>query len=151
MVTIYDVPAEALIDAVADSLADDLEPPEWAEIVKTGPGRELPPDQQDFWAVRAAALLRKIAMDGPVGVDRLSSAFGTKVRGSTRYGFGGRKHTGGSRKIIRLLLQELEELDYVETASGEGRRITPAGQSFLDGAAADVLSGLDRPDLERYA
>ncbi|WP_152039821.1 30S ribosomal protein S19e [Salinigranum salinum] len=151
MVTLYDVPADALIEAVAAELEDRIEPPEWANFTKSGSGRELPPQQDDFWYVRAASLLRKIAMDGPTGIDRLATEYGGKKRGSSRYRVAKASKSDGSKKIIRVALQQLEEEGLVTTVKGEGRRITPEGQSFLDSVAGDVLGSLDRPDLERYA
>jgi small subunit ribosomal protein S19e len=151
MVTLYDVPADALIDELADRLADRIDDPDWATYVKTGSSKELPPQQDDFWAVRAASLLRKVAVDGPVGVDRLSTAYGDRKQGSTRYRVAGAHTDAGSKKIIRTILQQLEDEDLVSTAQGEGRVVTPAGQSLLDEVAADVLADLDRPDLEKYA
>jgi small subunit ribosomal protein S19e len=151
MVTLYDVPADALIEAVAAELEGRIEQPAWAEFTKTGASRELPPQQDDFWYVRAASLLRKLAMDGPRGIDRLSTEYGGKKRGSARYRVAKPNHTSGSKKVIRVVLQQLEEEGLVTTVKGEGRRITPEGQSFLDSVAGDVLDDLDRPDLERYA
>jgi small subunit ribosomal protein S19e len=151
MVTLYDVPADALIEAVAEELDGRIEPPAWAEFTKTGTGRELPPQQDDFWYVRGASLLRKLAMDGPKGIDRLSTEYGSKQRGTTRYRVAKASGSNGSKKIIRTILQQLEEEGLVTTVKGEGRRITPEGQSFLDSVAGDVLDSLDRPELERYA
>jgi small subunit ribosomal protein S19e len=151
MVTLYDVPADELIGELADRLADRIEEPDWAGYTKTGEGRELPPQDEDFWYVRAGSLLRKVAMDGPVGVDRLSTAYGSKKDGSTRYRVASETSTAGSKKIIRTILQQLEEADLVETAQGEGRRVTAEGRSFLDDAAKAAFDDLDRADLERYA
>ncbi|WP_136589630.1 30S ribosomal protein S19e [Salinigranum halophilum] len=151
MVTLYDVPADDLIEAVADALEERIEQPAWANFTKTGSGRELPPQQDDFWYVRAASLLRKLAMDGPKGIDRLSTEYGGKKRGSTRYKVAKAGKSNGSKKIIRTILQQLEEEELVTTVKGEGRRITPEGQSFLDSIAGEVLESLDRPELERYA
>lgn len=151
MATLYDVPADALIDEVADRLADQIEQPDWINFAKTGSGRELPPQQDDFWFVRGASLLRKVAMSGPVGVDRLATEYGNLKRGSNRYQVAPGKAENGSKKVIRRLLQQLEEEGLVETAQGEGRRITDEGRSFLDDAATDVMAELDRPELERYA
>jgi small subunit ribosomal protein S19e len=151
MVTLYDVPAEDLIEAVAAELEDRIDEPEWAGFTKTGSSRELPPQQDDFWYVRGASLLRKLAMDGPTGIDRLSTEYGGKKRGSTRYRVAKANQSDGSKKIIRTILQQLEEEDLVTTVKGEGRRITPEGQSFLDSVAGDVLESLDRPELDRYA
>ncbi|RDI72059.1 30S ribosomal protein S19e [Halopelagius longus] len=151
MVTIYDVPADALIEDVAERLEERIEEPEWMAFVKTGQTRELPPQQDDFWYVRAASLLRKVATDGPVGIDRLSTEYGGRKSGSTRYRVSGKHSDTGSKKVIRTILQQLEEEDLVNTAKGRGRVITDEGRSFLDNAAADVFESLDRPELERYA
>jgi small subunit ribosomal protein S19e len=151
MATLYDVPAEALIEAVAAELEDRIDQPDWAEFTKTGSDRELPPQQDDFWFVRTASLLRKVAMRGPIGVERLATEYGGSKKGTTRYRVSGDHHAAGSRKIVRTALQQLEEEGFVETAKGEGRRITDEGRSFLDGVAGDVLADLDRPELEKYA
>jgi small subunit ribosomal protein S19e len=150
MVTLYDVPADALIDALADRLEDRVDAPDWANYAKTGVSKELPPQQDDFWVTRAASLLRKVAVDGPVGVDRLSTAYGDRTQGSTRYRVAAAHADAGSKKIIRTILQQLEDEDLVATAQGEGRVVTPAGQSLLDEVAAAVLEALDRPELEKY-
>ena len=151
MTTLYDVPADDLIDAVAAKLEDRFDQPDWAEYTKTGESRELPPQQENFWHRRAASLLRKVATDGPVGVERLSTEYGGAKGGSNRYQVAPDKRADGSKNLIRTILQQLEEEDLVETAEGEGRRITAAGQSLLDDTAGDVLEELDRPELERYA
>lgn len=153
MTTLYDVPADALIDELAARLEDRLEAPDWAEFAKTGSGREMPPEQDDFWAIRGASLLRKIAINGPVGVQRLETEYGKAKRGSNRYKVAPATRSDASGNVIRTVLQQLEEEDLVETAKGEGRRITPAGRSLLDEVAGDVLSELteERPELERYA
>jgi small subunit ribosomal protein S19e len=151
MATLYDVPAEDLIEAVAAELEDRIEEPEWVEFTKSGVDRELPPEQDNFWFVRTASLLRKVAIRGPVGVERLATEYGGSKAGTTRYRVSGSEHAGGSRNIIRTALQQLEEEDLVETAKGEGRRITDEGRSFLDGIAGETLEALDRPELEKYA
>jgi small subunit ribosomal protein S19e len=151
MPTLYDVPADALIEAVAEELEGRIEEPDWVQYAKTGPDRELPPQEDDFWYVRAASLLRKVADRGPVGVERLATEYGGQKRGTTRYRVAKARQSAGGKKIIRVALQQLEEEGLVETAQGEGRRITGEGRSLLDGVAGDVLEGLDRPDLEKYA
>jgi small subunit ribosomal protein S19e len=151
MVTVYDVPADELIDELADRLADRIEEPEWITYAKTGSTRELPPQQDDFWYVRAASLLRKVAMNGPIGVERLSTEYGGRKQGSTRYRVAAEHREDGSKNVIRTILQQLADEDLVTVAQGEGRKVTPEGQSFLDDVAADVMESLDRPDLERYA
>lgn len=151
MVTLYDVPPDALISEVATRLEDRLDEPDWAAYVKSGPDRELPPQQDDFWYVRTASLFRKVAVNGPIGVERLATEYGGAKDGSTRYRVAPAHHVGGSRKIIRTALQQLADEGFVEVAQGEGRRVTDEGRAFLDEVAGEVLETLDRPELERYA
>jgi small subunit ribosomal protein S19e len=151
MATLYDAPADELIDELAERLADDLEEPDWATFAKTGVDRELPPQQEDFWYRRGASVLRKVAMDGPVGVGRLSTEYGGTKGGSNRYQVAPERRSDGSRKIIRTLIQQLEDAGYVEGTNGEGRRVSAEGRSLLDETAGDVIEQLDRPELERYA
>ncbi|MFB6111879.1 MAG: 30S ribosomal protein S19e [Halobacteriaceae archaeon] len=153
MPTHYDAPTDELLSALAEELAtrDAIEAPEWVTYAKTGPGRELPPQQEDFWERRCGSLLRKVAIDGPVGVGALETEYGGVSSGSTRYRVAAEHATDGSGKIIRTALQQLEEVGLVSTAKGEGRRITPDGQSLLDRTAGEVLEELDEPALDRYA
>jgi small subunit ribosomal protein S19e len=149
----YDVPASDLIDALAETFADHdaVEEPDWARFAKTGVETELPPEQELFWERRTASLLRKVAKDGPVGVERLATEYGGSKQGSNRYKVAPSHRADGSRKIIRTALTQLEDADLVMTAEGEGRRITADGRSLLDETAEAVLEDLDRDDLQRYA
>jgi len=153
MATLYDAPAEDLVEAVADELADrdEIEAPEWAQFAKTGVDRELPPEQEDFWQRRVASILRKVAVDGPVGVERLSTEYGSTKRGTTRYRVAPDRGADGSGSIIRTALQQLEAEDLVKQEGSAGRIVTADGRSLLDSTAGDVLADLDRPELERYA
>ena len=151
MTTLYDVPAEDLIEAVAEKLESDLEEPDWLEFTKTGTGRELPPEQENFWSHRAASLLRKVAIDGPVGVERLRTVYGDSAKGTSRYRVRPNHKREGSGNVIRTALQQLEEAGYVETSEGRGRTVTGEGRALLDDTASEVLEALDRPELERYA
>jgi small subunit ribosomal protein S19e len=78
MVTVYDVPAEALILKVAEKLKenDKIVPPEWAEFVKTGVHTERAPVQEDWWFTRAASILRKLYVKGPMGTSKLAGEYG---------------------------------------------------------------------------
>ena len=149
MTTLYDVPADALIEALADEI--DIEEPDWAEFATSGVDAELPPEQEDFWTTRAASLLRKVAISGPVGVERLSTEYGGSKNGSNRYRVAPDKRVDGSQNVIRPILQQLEDEDLVTTADGEGRRVTPEGESLLSETAEAVIEDLDRPELEKYA
>jgi small subunit ribosomal protein S19e len=151
MTTLYDVPAEALIDALAEELDERIDAPDWADVATTGVHAELPPEQPDFWPTRAASILRKVAAEEPVGVSALATEYGGKTDGTNRYRVAPNRRTDGSRKIVRTILHQLEDEGFVQVADGEGRVVTAEGRSFIDGIAADVLTDLDRPELERYA
>jgi small subunit ribosomal protein S19e len=152
MVTLYDAPTEELIDAVAEELRDEVDEPEWTAFVKTGSYAELPPEQEEFFYRRAASILRTIAIDGPVGVERLRTRYGGKASGSTRYRVAPEHRIDGSGSLIRTIIQELEAADLLERPpDGKGRVVTAEGRSLLDTTAGNVLDELDRPELERYA
>ena len=148
MVTVYDVPPDKLIKSVAEKLKKEkIEPPEWSRWVTTGVHKERGPEQEDWWYIRLASVLRKIYLMGPIGTSRLAAEYGGKEdRGSKRY-----KARKGSRAIVRKALQQLESLGYVKK-SKEGRVITPQGQSFLDNTAKEVMDVIlkEKPDMEKY-
>ena len=151
MATLHDAPPEELIEAVTERLQSEnaIEEPDWLLYAKAGVDRELPPEQAEFWTRRCASLLRKVAIDGPVGVGSLRTEYGTAKQGSNRYRVRPRQQTQGSGSIIRTALQQLGEAGYVEVAEGEGRTVTPEGHSFLDEVAQEVVES--HPKLERYA
>jgi len=128
MTTVYDVKAEPLIMEVADDLEDDFETPDWTEYVKTGVTKEKTPDQENWYYIRSASILRRIYVDGPLGVSKLRTIYG----GKKDNGHGPNHHGKASGKVIRTALQNLEEAGYLEEVEGEGRKITDQGKSFLD-------------------
>jgi len=131
MPSIYDIEPYELIRRAAEQLKKDIPMPEWTKYVKTGPSRERPPIQTNWYYYRAASILRKIYMLGPIGVNKLRIKYGSKKnRGVAPAKF---KRSGG--KIIRSILQQLEKQGYIRQAQKEshkGRVITPKGKSFLD-------------------
>ncbi|MFB6207031.1 MAG: 30S ribosomal protein S19e [Haloglomus sp.] len=153
MATLYDVPTEEFIEALAARLAEDetFDEPDWATVTKTGVGRELPPEQEDFWQRRAASVFRKVAVDGPVGVQRLRTAYGDSKQGSTRYRVRPEQKSEASGKILRTILQQLEDAGYIQQEGSAGRAVTGDGRAFLDEVATELLEDIDRPELERYA
>jgi len=148
MTTVYDVPPSKLIERVAKKLKEmDIDKPEWTDFVKTGAHKERRPHSPDWWYIRCAAILRKIYIDGPVGVERLRTAYG----GRKNRGHKPEKFVKGSGNIIRKALQALEKLDLV-TRTKEGRVITPKGQSLLDNTAKEVKDEIieETPALSKY-
>ncbi len=141
MVTVYDVEPNLFIEELAKELEKEIQMPEWAKFVKTGHGRERPPLQDNWWYLRAAAILRQIYIHGPIGVSRLRTRFGNRKN----RGHAPEKHAKASGKIIRTILQQLEEKGYikhVEIKKGKnvykGRVVTEKGKSFLDKLAAKI-------------
>ncbi len=149
MTTVYDVPAEILINSVAQKLKNDekVAAPEWAKFAKTGAHKELAPDKADWWFVRCASILRRVYIDGPVGISRLRSFYG----GRHRNGVKAVHFSKGSGSVAREALQQLEKAGFVKNQK-TGRIISPAGQSFLDNAAYEVKTELVKtnPALAKY-
>lgn len=142
MTTVYDVPPDHIIRRVAEELKKKKEivPPAWAAFAKTGVHKEMPPEDPDWWFIRAAAVLRRVYVDGPLGVERMRSFYGgNKNRGSKPNAF--RK---GSGSILRKSLQQLEAAGLV-IHDKTGRRVSPAGMSFLDNLSAEVLKNPPAP------
>ncbi|WP_292517224.1 30S ribosomal protein S19e [Methanoculleus sp.] len=149
MTTVYDIPAELFIRQVAEELKKNaqIQPPDWANFAKTGVHKEMPPENDDWWYVRAAAVFRRIYTDGPVGAQRMRSAYGGKRdRGSAPSQF--RK---GSGSIVRKVFQQLEAAGYVSHGS-EGRTVTAAGRSFLDNIANGLKAQVAEtaPGIAKY-
>jgi len=142
MTTVYDVPADLLIRKVAEALKSrqEIKPPAWAAFAKTGVHKELPPEDPDWWYIRSAAVMRRVYVDGPLGVQRMRSFYGGKKdRGSRPNAF--RK---GSGSVLRKALQQLEACKFI-VHDKAGRRISPAGQSFMDAMALDTLKNPPAP------
>ncbi|WP_319539022.1 30S ribosomal protein S19e [uncultured Methanospirillum sp.] len=137
MTTVYDVPAEKLISRVAAELKEkpEITAPEWAAFAKTGAHKGMPPEDSDWWYTRAAAVLRRVYIDGPVGVERMRSAYG----GSKNRGSKPNKTVKGSGSVLRKAVQQLEKAGYIAQQKS-GRVVTPAGASFLDGVAYSIVS-----------
>lgn len=132
LTTAYDVSVSKIIDVMAEELKamPEIIPPPWTPFVKTGVNKELPPENPDWWYIRAAAVLRKIYIRGPLGTRRLKSYYGGKKnRGSKA-----EKARSGSGSIIRKVLQQLEKARFVQTVPA-GRQITARGMSFVDEAS----------------
>lgn len=130
-----DVEPQKLVEKVKEELKkiEEIKPPEWAKFAKSGVHKQRPPEQLDFWYIRAASILRRIYMDGPVGVERLRSYYG----GARKKGYHPKHFRKASGAIIRKILQQLEKARLVEK-SAKGRKITAKGQKFLDNIAKEI-------------
>ncbi|MDY1590838.1 MAG: 30S ribosomal protein S19e [Methanofastidiosum sp.] len=149
MTTVYDVPADMLIDGVKEELKNDknLTPPQWATFVKTGSSREKAPDQNDWWYIRAASIMRKVYVYGPLGVETLRVDYG----GKKNRGVKPEKFRKSSGAIIRRIFAQLEKGGYIKKAE-KGRIISPQGMSLLDKKASEIKTqiAVDVPELNKY-
>jgi small subunit ribosomal protein S19e len=146
MTTVYDAIPDHLIRKVAEELRKrkEITPPDWAAFAKTGAHKEMPPEDPDWWYVRVAAVLRRVYVDGPLGVERMRSFYGGKKnRGSKPNAF--RK---GSGSILRKSLQQLESAGLI-VHDKTGRKVSPAGMAFLDNMAQEVKTNPPAPVPKR--
>lgn len=136
MSKIFTVEPNEFIKSLAEELKSvkEIQPPEWSKFCKTGVHKERCPVEQDWWHIRAAAVLRSIFRLGPIGTEKL------------RTKYGGRKDRGnkpehqrkGSGSIIRKILQQLEAAKLVkQDAVGvhKGRVVTKEGKMLLNKVA----------------
>ncbi|KKA20852.1 40S ribosomal protein S19 [Rasamsonia emersonii CBS 393.64] len=113
-----------------------LQIPGWVDTVKTSCSNELPPQDADWFYVRAAAVARHIYLRKTVGVGRLRKVHGSpKNRGSRPS-----HHVDASGQVDRKILQALEKIGVVEIDEEKGgRRITQSGQRDLDRIARTTV------------
>ncbi len=150
MVTAFDVPADKLIPKLAEELkkVETIVPPDWAPYVKTGRHREKSPVNNDWWHTRAAAVLRKIYVDGPVGTTRLAAMYGGKAdRGSKP-----NRAVRGSRSISRVAVQQLEKSQLVQKQKDGGRVVTAKARKLIDAMSTQILKEMaaQNPELTKY-
>jgi len=136
--SVFDVDAQKLIERLKEELKKfpEIKIPHWAKFVKNSAGNERPPEQKDFWYIRAASILRRLYIDGPVGVSRLRTYYGRRKKRGRRP----EKFYKASGKIIRVILQQLEKTGLVQKVNG-GRALTPKGRSLLDKISNEIRKG----------
>ncbi|EGP90881.1 unnamed protein product [Zymoseptoria tritici ST99CH_1A5] len=137
-VSVRDVPSDKFIAAYAAFLKRQgkLPIPGWSDTVKLSHAKELPPQSQDWFYIRAASVARHVYVRKTVGVGRLRKAHGgTKNRGSRPS-----HHVDASGAVDRKIFQALEKIGVLETDEEKGgRRITQSGQRDLDRIAQTTL------------
>jgi len=129
---VYDINPQEYNKKLAEALEklDEFKAPEWSFFVKTGTSRQRPPQETDFWHIRAASILRQIYIRGVLGVSRLRTRYGgRKKRGMPPAEF--RKASG---KMIRVILQQAEKAGLVEKSTTKrlGRKLTKKGVKFME-------------------
>lgn len=114
----------------------EFKKPEWVEFVKSGPAKERPVDEPDFWYKRAASILRQIHKKKSVGVNRLRTKYGSKKN----RGYAPERFMKAGGKIIRTILQQADSAGFTEIAKKvkgtrekkSGRQLTQKGKEFLE-------------------
>ena len=135
MSNVLEVDNAKLVEAAAERLKKmGVEKPKYVEYVKSGAGNERVPLSRDFWYFRCASILRQTYINGPIGISKLRTRYGTRKRHAVH-----RHHmvrAGGS--MIKDAFTALEKIGYVK-ATKEGRVITSKGKSFVDRLAGELL------------
>jgi small subunit ribosomal protein S19e len=146
-----DVPASKLIERLAKHLRENVDavtPPPWAVAAKTGSHVEKQPQEPDWWYTRCAAVLRKIYIHGPVGIEKLRADYG----GGKRYGSTPRHVSKAGGSTVRKAMQQLEAAGLIEPSKTQGRRVSKEGRKLLQELAEQVGTELAKqdPELEKY-
>ena len=151
LITPHDVPASKFIEKLAKYLrenVDEVQPPAWASVAKTGSHVEKQPQNPNWWYTRSASILRKVYVHGPIGIEKMRADYGG------RKDFGVKPEhavkAGGSN--IRKILQQLEVAGLIQTASSRGRIMAPKGRKLLQEVAEDLHKELAKavPELRKY-
>eukprot|EP00928_Gymnodinium_smaydae_P001959 TRINITY_DN106_c0_g1_i4.p2 TRINITY_DN106_c0_g1~~TRINITY_DN106_c0_g1_i4.p2 ORF type:complete len:191 (+),score=62.54 TRINITY_DN106_c0_g1_i4:67-573(+) len=138
VVTVKDVTADKFIKAFSQHLKRQgrFEIPKWADVVKTGKAKELPPNDPDWLYVRTASMVRKVYIRGGTGVGGFKKVYGKQNRRGTCTNV----FSKASGKVCRYVLQQLEEMGLVEQDEEGGRKITKEGQRELDTVAVQAAA-----------
>ena len=149
MVTAQDVPSDKLIGALAEQMKSlpALKEPDWAQWVKTGSHAERPPTNSDWWFTRAASLMRKLYLHGPVGLTDLRRVYG----GTKALHYYPKHHRDAGGLSIRKLLTQLEQAELV-AKTPKGRVLSPKGRAMLDKTSRQIFISLSESNkaLARY-
>ena len=136
--SVYELNAQQYNLKLAEALkkVPEFKEPEWAKFVKSGPSKERPIEDEDFWFKRAASILRNVYKTGSSGVQRLRTKYGSKKN----RGFKPEAFQKGSGKIIRVNLQQSDKAGFTEIqkpirgvkSKKPGRILTDKGKKFLE-------------------
>ena len=135
--SVYDFNQQEYNLKLAEALKNvpEIKVPEWSEFVKSSPGKERPIDEPDFWYKRTASIMKQIYKREIVGVSRLRTKYGSKKN----RGYKPEKFIKAGGKIIRTILQQLDEAGFTEMTKPPkgirgktGRKLTEKGKSFME-------------------
>lgn len=110
--------------------SEEFPKPNWVDLVKSGPSKQRPATEEDFYHKRAASILRQSYIRGVVGVNRLRSRYG----GRKDMGMQPPRFIRAGGKIIRTILQQAETAGLMEKVKGKraGRQLTSKGKELLE-------------------
>ncbi|PIO01255.1 30S ribosomal protein S19e [Candidatus Pacearchaeota archaeon CG09_land_8_20_14_0_10_30_9] len=138
MTSVFEINAQEYNLKLAEALKKipEFKEPDWAKLVKSGPSKERPIDDLDFWHKRAASILRQIYKKKIVGVNKLRTKYGSKKN----RGFKPEEFRKAGGKIIRTILQQSDKAGFTEIAKDirdvrskkPGRQLTKKGKDFLE-------------------
>ena len=134
MVNAYDIDALKLVYATATKLEQmQIKAPEWVGKVKSGSHRQRLPQDDKFWYVRCASILRKAYAQPGIGVSKLRTHYGgRKIRGVCP-----EKHRKSGGNMIRKAMQELERAGLMKKGK-TGRELTSKGRALIDSVAKQI-------------
>ena len=135
---VYELNAQEYNVKLAEALKQiqEIAEPEWAAFVKSGPSKERPIEDADFWYKRTASVLRQIYKKGIIGVNKLRTKYGSKKN----RGMAPERFKKASGKIIRVILQQTDKAGLTEIAKEikgvrgkkPGRQLTAKGKELLE-------------------
>jgi small subunit ribosomal protein S19e len=135
---VYEMNAQEYNLKLAEALKNipEFEAPEWIFYVKSGPAKDRPIEEEDFWHKRAASVLRNVYKQGSVGIERLRTKYGSKKN----RGFKPEEFRKASGKILRVILQQSDKAGLTEIqkpvkgvrSKRPGRILTDKGKKFLE-------------------
>lgn len=135
----YETDQSKLVRALAAELKRQhvVVPPDWASFAKTGNHRQRPPADEDWWYIRAAAVLRTVYMLGPIGTQKLRVRYG----GRKNRGVAPDKFSPAGGNHLRKILQQLESAKLLKQEvknTHKGRVITPLGRKLIHAVAGVI-------------
>jgi small subunit ribosomal protein S19e len=151
LITPHDVPASQFIEKLAKYIKENVEqvqPPAWAAVAKTGSHVEKQPQDPDWWYTRAASVLRKVYVHGPIGLEQLRSDYG----GRKGFHVSPNHATKAGGSNIRKILQQLEAAGLIQVTRPKGRVMTPKGRKMLQEISQDLQKDVVKtiPELKKY-
>ena len=139
---VREIPPQLLITLLANHFQQTqiLVMPSWADLVKTGCFKQMPPNFAGWWYTRAAAIARQIYLHPSTSVESLRNRFGQ----NQHVGPTPNHHCKCSGKVIRIICQQLEKIEWVKLGDNGGRIMTSKGQHQLDLIAQEAMKYISK-------